>query len=496
VEKTLCIDSVPGEVRVALVEDEHLVELQIERSGARGIAGDIYLGRVRNILPGMQAAFVDLGLERDGFLYVEDTLGPATLPSGDEAAIPDVPPPVAARIEERVREGQTLVVQVAKEPIAQKGARITAHVALPGGILVFLPGVDHIGVSRRIEDPDERARLREVVQGIADGLQAPGGFIVRTAGAGLEGGLFEADARSLVDRWRAIRTLAESVAPPALLHAESGATARALRDLLSAEVREIVVDAPELANEIRQFLQRTHPALVPAVKLHDGPRPLFEARGIGIQIDRALRPRVWLKSGGHIVINQTEALVAIDVNTGKYVGRSGLEETIVHTNLEAVEEIVRQIRLRDLGGILVIDFIDMQGEEGRAAVAEALERALRRDRARSRVQPISAFGLVEITRQRTRPSLERLLCRPCPACGGAGQVRSIETMVLELARELRRARPMSEDTPLVVCAHPGTTPLLRAGLESAASDGGWDPGPLRFEDDGTLRPDQWSVRPE
>jgi ribonuclease G len=496
VHKTLCIDSVPGEVRVALIEDEHLVELQIERSGARGIAGDIYLGRVRNVLPGMQAAFLDLGLERDGFLYVEDAPGPATLPAGDEAATPVVPPPVAPRIEERVREGQTLLVQVAKEPIAQKGARITAHVALPGRFLVFLPDVGHVGVSRRIEDPDERARLRDLVQGIADALHAPGGFIVRTAGAGLESDLFEADARALVDRWQAIRTLAASVAPPALLHAEAGAMARALRDLLSAEVRDIVVDDPDLASEVREFLRRTRPALVPTVTLHDGPRPLFEARGIGIQIDRALRPRVWLKSGGHIVINQTEALVAIDVNTGKYVGRAGLEETIVHTNLEAVEEIVRQIRLRDLGGILVIDFIDMQGEESRAAVAVALERALRHDRARSRVQPISPFGLVEITRQRTRPSLERLLCRPCPACGGAGQVRSIETMVLELARELRGARSPSGDHRLVVSAHPGTAPLLRAGLQSAATESGWDPGPLRFEDDASLRPDQWSVRPE
>ena len=495
-EKTLCIDSVPGEVRVALIEDEHLVELQIERAAARGIAGDIYLGRVRNILPGMQAAFVDLGLERDGFLYVEDTLGPALSPAGDGAAIPEAPPIVAGRIEERVREGQAIVVQVAKEPIAQKGARITAHVALPGRFLVFLPGVAHIGVSRRIEDPEERARLRDLVQAIADGLQAPGGFIVRTASAGLGSDLLETDAQALVDQWHAIRKLAESVAPPALLHAEAGATVRALRDLLSARVQEIVVDAPDLASEVRAFLQRTHPALVPAVRLHEGPRPLFEARGIGIQIDRALRPRVWLKSGGHIVINQTEALVAIDVNTGKYVGRAGLEETIVHTNLEAVDEIVRQIRLRDLGGILVIDFIDMQGEEGRAAVVAALEQALRRDRARSRMQPISAFGLVEITRQRIRPSLERLLCRPCPACGGAGQVRSIETMVLDLAREVRQARPLSADTRLVVCAHPGTTPLLRVGLERAAAAGGWDPGPLRFEDDAVLRPDQWNVRPE
>jgi ribonuclease G len=436
----------------------------------------------------MQSAFVDLGLERDGFLYVEDAVG--THPVPDEARPAPAP---TVRIENALKEGQEIVVQVAKEPMGQKGARITAHVALPGRFLVFLPGVEHVGVSRRIEDPAERERLRALVEGLGREAAAPGGFIVRTAGLGLAAEAFAADVHGLVETWRGIRARAEAGGAPGLLHAEAGAVARALRDLFDEDVAEVVVDSDEVLEESRAFMGRAHPPLVPRIRRHDGAEPLFRARGIEIQIERALRSKVWLKSGGHIVVNHTEALVAIDVNTGKYVGRSGLEETIVRTNLEAVREVVRQIRLRDLGGIIVVDFIDMQEAESRAAVVAALEQELRRDRARSRVLQISEFGLVEITRQRTRPGLERLLCHPCPACAGSGVLRSLETTLFEIVREVRRLRGGEIRGRLVVRLHPDAAAAAR---DRSASLGGGAAEILQgvaFEADAALRPDQWTA---
>jgi len=506
--REICIDSVPGEIRVALLEDDQLAEILIERETARGVAGNIYLGRVRNILPGMQAAFVDLGLERDGFLYVEDAGGPFPAPEdtllADEAADataaeaapgpPRVVPP--ARIEDLVREGQEIVVQVAKDPMARKGARITAHVALPGRLLVFLPGVDHTGVSRRIEDEAERERLRAAVRATAARIGAPGGFIVRTAGSGLTAGDFEDDARTLAATWSAIVRRRASAAAPALLHQEAGAVERALRDILRDGVHDITVDSDEVLAQAGEWLARARPADPPRLRRHEDAVPLFEARGVQTQLDRALRPRVWLRSGGSIVINPTEALVAIDVNTGKYVGREGLEETIVRTNLEAVHEIVRQIRLRDLGGIIVIDFIDMQEGEHRAAVLAAMEQELRRDRSRSRMLQISEFGLVEITRQRTRPSLERTLGRQCPTCGGAGTVKSIETLEIEIVREGLRRRWGRLEGRLVVRVHPDAAEALQARSVAIARAMMVAPADrIEFHAGGGLRIDQWEAEP-
>jgi ribonuclease G len=506
--REICIDRVPGETRVALLEDDQLAEILIERETARGVAGNVYLGRVRNILPGMQAAFVDLGLERDGFLYVEDAGGPTraaedALLADEGGDAPEVAPPgaapsrplPAARIEDLVREGQEVVVQVTKDPMARKGARITAHVALPGRLLVFLPGVDHVGVSRRIVDDAERERLRTAVRATAERVGAAGGFIVRTAGAGLAADDFEPDARALAETWSAIGRRRSHAAAPALLHQEAGAIERALRDILRDGVQEIVADSDDVLGEAGEWLARARPADPPRLRLHEDPLPLFEARGVQSQLDRALRPRVWLRSGGSIVINPTEALVAIDVNTGKYVGREGLEETIVRTNLEAVHEIVRQIRLRDLGGIIVIDFIDMREGAHRALVLEAMEQELRRDRARSRMLQISEFGLVEITRQRTRPSLERTLGRPCPTCGG-GTVKSIETLEIEIVREGLRRRWARLEGRLAVRAHPDTAAVLRgraAGIASAM--GVASPERLEFEGAADLRIDQWETDP-
>ena len=508
--REICADSIPGETRVALLEDGVLTEIQIERAASLGVAGNVYLGRVRTILPGMQAAFVDVGLERDGFLYVEDAGAPpadfegdlvepdgreAGEPAGDDAGRrAGDPRRAAARIEDLVREGQEILVQVAKDPMAHKGSRITCHIALPGRLLVFLPGVPHIGVSRRIADPAERERLRGLAGEVAVRLGAPGGFIVRTAGALLEPSDFETEARALAGAWEAIRRRRAGAAAPALLHREADAVSRALRELLREGIETLTVDSEETYEAARAALQRGGFPAPPHLRRHPGPEPLFEARGLDVQLERALRPRVWLRSGGHIVINTTEALVAIDVNTGKYVGRDHLEDTILRTNLEAVREIVRQIRLRDLGGIIVIDLIDMRREESRAQVIALLEEDLRRDRSRSRMLQISEFGLVEITRQRTRPSLERVLGRSCPTCGGAGVVRSLDTLALEIVRAVRRRLPVDADRTIGVRVPADAVEALRSrAAELAEAIGTGSPERLAIEADPTLRSGHWSV---
>lgn len=478
------IDSVPGEVRIALVEDGLLAEVSIDRPAARGVAGNIYLGRVRTVLPGLQAAFVDLGLERDGFLHVEDALPPSAEPGVT---------PEDARIEDQLREGQEIVVQVSKEPMGQKGARVTTHLALPGRFLILLPGVDHTGVSRRIEDSVERERLRALVDDLAKRLGAPGGFIVRTSSALRSAAEFEPEARALVDLWTRIGARRDASGAPALLHEEAAAVARALRDLCEEDVAEVVVDSEDLLRETAAGVAGGDPDLARRIRLHEG-RPLFEVMGLDTQLERALRPRVWLKSGGFIVINQTEALVAIDVNTGKFVGRGGHEETIVRTNLEAVREIVRQIRLRDLAGIIVIDLIDMEDPGSRAALVTALEQELRKDRARSRMLPISEFGLIEITRQRIRPGLDGVMCRPCPSCGGAGRSPSIRTLSLAIVRAVRRLRADLGGGRVVVRVHPGTGPVLRDERAALAAAADLPSDRLTLEDDAGLRPDQWVLR--
>jgi len=501
VRQEICIDRVPGETRVALIEDGVLSEIVIERAEARGVTGNIYLGRVRNILPGMQAAFLELGLERDGFLYVEDAGGPhpSRRAESEADAPPPGEPPVASsplprtRIEDLVKEGQEIIVQVAKDPVARKGPRITAHITLPGRLLVFLPGVEHVGVSRRIEDAEERERLRGEVGRLAATLEAPGGFIVRTAAAGLAAADLEPDARALVETWEAIGRRRRGASAPRLLHQEADAVERTLRDMLRAGVQEVVVDSEDLLEEVRGLAGGPGVQPAPAVRRHEGELPLFESRGLQLQLDRALRPRVWLKSGGHVVLEQTEALVAIDVNTGKYVGRAGLEETILRTNLEAVREIVRQIRLRDLGGIIVVDFIDMTRAADRSEVLQALEQEIRKDRARSRMLQISEFGLVEITRQRSRPSLERALCTVCETCGGSGRVRSIETLRLEILREIRRRRPRAGAGSFVARVHPMVAGALTGGRAALAAAAGLDPDRLVLAADPELRLDQWSL---
>ena len=499
--REILIDGDGGETRIVLLEDDRLCEAYIERPGARRLTGDIYKGRVINVLPGIQSAFVDIGLERHAFLYVEDLRHPIEALEEGAALAPlreahSKARPALGSIEESLAVGSDQIVQVAREPVAQKGARITMQTALAGRFLVYLPGVEHVGVSRRIEDDEERERLRSTVSAILAELGVGGGWIVRTAGEGQTAVEFRGDIRALASQWEAIKRKAADHQAPALLHREPGSVERVLRDIFRADIDRVTVDGAALHRDTIETMRRLQQDLVGRIHGHDGPSPLFRERGIQRQLDRALRPRVWLKSGGSIIINQTEALVAIDVNTGKYVGRRRLEETILRTNLEAVEEIVRQVRLRDLAGIIVIDFIDMEETESRDQLLAELHRELRRDRARSRVLQISDFGLVEITRQRTKPSLERMLCRPCPSCSGSGRVKSPETIYFEVLREARQVLAAASATSLRVRAHSRTVPNLedeRARLAGDLGLAGEDR--VRIEIDDELGNERFEVSP-
>jgi ribonuclease G len=350
-------------------------------------------------------------------------------------------------ITDLLREGQEIIVQIAKEPIAAKGARITSHIALPGRFLVYMPTIEHVGVSRKIESDQERVRLRKLIQAIVKEEDVPsGGFIVRTAGVGISEQDLRDDARYLIRTWRDIRKSAERVKAPALAHKDLDLVQRLLRDQLSDDFTAIRVDTEEEYLEVVEFINRIQPRLVNRVKLHTREEPILETYGVQAEIDKAIKPRVWLKSGGYLVINQTEALVAIDVNTGKFVGRGGtrLEDTITRTNMEAVDEIARQVRLRDLGGIIVLDLIDMEERRNRARVLQALQDALRHDKSPTKVLSFNDFGLVIMTRKRVKQSLERTLCSPCPYCTGAGLVKSAQTICYEVLEESRRLARANE----------------------------------------------------
>jgi ribonuclease G len=364
-------------------------------------------------------------------------------------------------ISELLKEGQEIIVQIAKEPLGQKGARITSHIALPGRYVVYMPTVEHTGVSRKIASDEERQRLKRILQIHHAG--APGGFIVRTAGEGKSEEDIASDMNFLANLWTDIRQKAEKRPAPLLLHHDLDIVQRTLRDQFTEEFKDVWVDNEDLYERILGFVQRFHPSLVPRVKLYTRPTPIFDAFNITAEMEKALRPKVWLKSGGYIVINQTEALVAIDVNTGKYVGRSNrLEDTIVKTNTEAVKEIVRQVRLRDLGGIIVVDFIDMDERKNRQKVMQALEDAMRADRAPYKILQFNDFGLVAITRKRVKQSLERSLCMPCPHCEGAGYVKSVQTIVGEVLQEAHKIASTVEGKDVLLRVHPDVAKLLKS----------------------------------
>ncbi len=460
--KEMIISASGHETMAAILEDDEVVEISVERDKSRSIAGNIYKGRVSKVLPGMQAAFVDLGLERDGFLYVSDVIDPMASLDGIEtegvAGEPPAPPDgqgsTGARgrgrgrdrnasdqpIDKLLTSGQEIIVQVVKEPLGTKGARITSHVTIPGRFLVFMPTVEHIGVSRKIVSRDQRGRLRRIVRDFRAEHEMPGGVIIRTAAADRPEEDIVSDLTYFHELWSDTLKKSESRRAPAVVHREESLVAKLLRDLLTDDFSAIRIDHRGEYRKAVKLVQRIMPDLVSRVHHYDKNFPIFEEYGVQSEIDKALRSKVWLKSGGYLVINQTEALVAIDVNTGRYVGkRTGrLEDTIVKTNLEAAKEIVRQIRLRDLGGIIVLDFIDMEERKNRQKVYQLFEQEIRRDRSPSKAVQVSEFGLIITTRKRVKQSLERQLTEPCPYCSGSAVVKSTSTICFEILAELRK----------------------------------------------------------
>jgi ribonuclease G len=494
--REIVINATRHESRIAVLDEGQVVELWVERTRHRTIVGNIYKGRVTKVLPGMQSAFVDLGLERDAFLYVSDViedLEEYESETTDELHLDEVTQShrPEASIADLLREGQEIVVQVSKDTIAGKGARITSHITLPGRFLVYMPTVNHIGVSRRIEDEAERARLKEILDRIRNGNH--GGFIVRTAGEGRAEEEFLADLRYLTELWEHIKRRGEKSSASTAIHHDLDLVLRTIRDVLGPEFKSVWVDSVDQYQRIVEFLDQIQPQLVPRVRLFRRDEPIFEEFGIEPEIAKALKSKVWLKSGGYIVINQTEALVAIDVNTGKYVGKKNLEETVFRTNLEAAKEIVRQIRLRDLGGIIVLDFIDMEDANNRQRLFEALENEIRKDRSKTKILQISEFGLIEMTRKRVRQSLERSLTQACPYCGGSGRIKSNTTIALEIWRELMKQRDLHEGQDVIVRVNPVVYGTLHTGdpiFEEVERTMGIH---LVFKPDETLHHEQFDV---
>ncbi len=452
--REIVINATKHESRIAVLDDGQVAELWVERTRQRTVVGNIYKGRVTKVLPGMQSAFVDLRLERDAFLYVSDVLEDVEDYENDAAEELRLEEEVRpeASISDLLREGQEVLVQVSKDTIAGKGARITSHITLPGRFLVYMPTVNHVGVSRRIDNEEERLRLKQILESIRPA--GSGGFIVRTAGEQHGEDDFHADMKYLMDLWEQIRRRAEKASAPAAIHYDLDLVLRTIRDVLTPEFKSVWIDSVEQYQRIVEFLDQIQPNLVSRVRLYRRDEPIFDEFGIEPEIGKALNSKVWLKSGGYIVINQTEALVAIDVNTGKYVGKKNLEETVFRTNLEAAKEIVRQIRLRDLGGIIVLDFIDMENLSNRAALFEAFENEIKKDRSKTKILQISEFGLIEMTRKRVRQSLERSLTQPCPYCAGSGRIKSNTTISLEIWRELMKLRDLHEGQDVIVRVNP------------------------------------------
>jgi len=465
----LIVNVTPHETRVALLEDRVLAELYIERTKDRGIMGNIYKGKVVKVLPGMQAAFVDIGLEKAAFLYVSDVHG--GIEDYEEMGFPGEEMPAylsnpSSQIEDLLSEGQEILVQVSKEPLGTKGTRITSHVTLPGRYLVYMPLVDHIGVSRRIKDERERRRLREIVQAIKP---PAGGFIVRTASEGGEADEIRIDMEFLLHLWNNIQKKKENSPAPSLIHSDLTMVLRVIRDILSPQVNRIIIDSKEEYDNIVNFVNTYMPKLKYEMILYEKIEPIFDAYGIEMEIDKILGRKVWLKSGGYIVIDMSEALVAVDVNTGRYVGKRNLADTILKTNLEAVKEIAYQLRLRNIGGIIIIDFIDMEREGDREKVYQALEEVLKKDRQKTNIFKISELGLVEMTRKRTRENISRILGEPCSYCEGAGLIKSKTTVCYDIFREIERTSTELGGHNIVVETNPEVADLLyeeeRAGVE-------------------------------
>jgi ribonuclease G len=495
-QNEILINSTREEVRVALLEGGQVVEYYIERKKGLSLVGNIYKGRIVKVLPGMQSAFVDIGLEKAAFLYVgdiviidetpaqfhellnngkEDNASPdstgATETIGGEVGVRErfYIKPQRISIGDIIQEGQEILVQVAKDPIGTKGARVTAHVTLPGRYVVYMPTIDHLGVSRRITTEAERIRLKQIAEAIKP---KTGGIIVRTASEGCSEEELKKDLEFLLMLWDNILKKKETSHAPSLLYSDLDLILRTVRDMMGQNIERMIIDSEEDYNRVIDFVSLYFPKLAGRIELYDGHEPLFDAFGVEVDISRAMGRKVWLKSGGYIVIDQTEAMTVIDVNTGKYVGKESLEETILKTNLEAVKEIAYQIRLRNLGGIIIIDFIDMEKSENRQKVFSAFVEHMKKDRVKSTILNISELGLIQMTRKRVRESITRILCEPCPYCDGKGYIKTPRTVCYEIFRKIRKIRPYITSR-LIVKVNPVVAELLtdeeRQGIEELES---------------------------
>jgi len=447
----ILVNVAPRETRAALLDNGVVQEVYIERTSRRGLVSNLYKGRVSRVLPGMQAAFVEIGLERTAFLHAADIAGSSSADDTLGGALPENPAPVED-IRRLVNAGDDILVQVIKDPIGSKGARLTTFIALPSRLLVYMPRGAAIGVSTRIEDESERTRLKATLAELA-AARGGGGYIVRTAAQGASADSLREDMTYLGRLWEHVQARAAQAAAGSVVHEDLPVSHRVLRDELGRGVSRVLVDSAQEHSRMREFTAAFIPEAAPLIELYQGPRPIFDLNGVEEEIAKALDRSVPLKSGGHLVIDQTEAMTTIDVNTGAYVGHRNLEETIFRTNLEAAVSIARQLRLRNLGGIIIIDFIDMRDEPHRRAVLAALERALAGDRAQTHIVSLSPLGLVEMTRKRTRESLEHLLCEPCRSCEGRGFVRTPETVCNEIFREIVRQSRQFASRELLILAH-------------------------------------------
>ena len=441
------INITPRETRVAMVENGVLNEIFIERASKRGLVGNIYLGKVSRVLPGMQAAFIDINLERTAFLHASDIMPRnQDISNGDDKA--DTP----EDIQKLVRQGQDLLVQVVKDPLGTKGARLTTHLSIAARFLVFMPGEDHVGVSQKIEGEEERQRLRDLLSSLAEEF-GQGGYIVRTVAEGVTEQELRMDMEFLHKSWLEIQERSKVSGSGFLVHEDLTLAMRTMRDQVNVDVEKVRIDSRENFERAKKFAEKFIPEIASRIEYYPGERPIFDLYNIEDEIQKALANKVQLKSGGYLIIDQTEAMTTIDVNTGGFVGHRNLEETIFKTNLEAAQTIARQLRLRNLGGIIILDFIDMTDSEHRDQVMRALEKSLERDKAKSHICEVSGLGLVEMTRKRTRESLEHVLCEPCQCCEGKGSMRTAETVCYEVFRELlREARQYDAQQFLVLAS--------------------------------------------
>ncbi len=440
----LLVNVTPSETRVALVEHGTLQEVHIERQARRGLVGNIYKGKISRVLPGMQAAFVDIGMDKAAFLHASDIV-----PHTECVDVREKEHFQVGNIAELVRQGQDIMVQVVKDPISTKGARLTTDITLPSRYLVFMPGSAHVGVSQRIDSENERERLKNIVSRQVDEL---GGFIVRTAAEGVGERELEQDTQFLKRLWRKVLERRQARKACSVLYEDLSLAFRILRDFVGADLDKIRVDSRQTFEQLKLFTEEFVPEMVEKLDYYAGESPIFDLHDVENEIQRALERKVELKSGGYLIIDQTEAMTTIDINTGAFVGHRNLEETIFNTNIEATAAIARQLRLRNLGGIIIIDFIDMQSEDHRRRVLQSLELALARDRAKTSVNGFSHLGLVEMTRKRTRESLEHILCSECPECKGRGRVKTVESVCYEILREILRVNRAYDADQFVVYA--------------------------------------------